>query len=184
MSISTKTGDDGTTGLWSGERVGKDELRVECYGTVDELNSNLGVARRAVKTARAAEMIDALQEDLFRVAGALATRGESVYVQPVCEDDVERITLWVHELEAAVPLTGFVIPGSTEASARLDVCRTVCRRAERRVVALARQETVDGPTRRFVNRLSDLLFMIGRYEEKAEGAIRYKRGTERNSCGS
>ena len=84
---------------------------------------------------------------------------------------------------AAVPLTGFVIPGSTEASARLDVCRTVCRRAERRVVALARQESVDGPTRRFVNRLSDLLFMIGRYEEKAEGAIRYKRGSERNSCG-
>lgn len=184
MSISTKTGDDGTTGLWSGERIGKDELRVECYGTVDELNAHLGLARRATTTPRAAEMLDILQEDLFRVAGALATRGPDSYVQPVCEDDVERITDWVHELEAAVPLRGFVIPGSTEASARLDVCRTVCRRAERRIVALARVETVDGPTRRFVNRLSDLLFMIARYEEDSTGALRYKRGVSRNSCGA
>lgn len=183
MSIATKTGDDGTTGLWSGERIGKDELRVECYGTVDELNSFLGLARRAVETERAAELIDALQEDLFRVAGALATRGESTYAQPVCEDDVDRITLWVHELEAAVSLSGFVIPGSTEASARLDVCRTVCRRAERRIVALSRREAVDGPTRRFVNRLSDLLFMLARLEEASAGAIRYKRGTGRDSCG-
>jgi ATP:cob(I)alamin adenosyltransferase len=182
MSISTKTGDDGTTGLWSGERLGKDEIRVECYGTIDELNSFLGDDRRAVKTKRAAEMIDALQEDLFRVAGTLATRGETAYIQPVCADDVERVTDWVHELEAAVPLTGFVIPGSTISSAKLDICRTVCRRAERRMVALARQEELNGHARRFVNRLSDLLFMIARYEEAADGAIRYKKGTERTSC--
>jgi cob(I)alamin adenosyltransferase len=182
MSISTKTGDDGTTGLWSGERLGKDEIRVECYGTIDELNSFLGDARRAVKTKRAAEMIDVLQEDLFRVAGTIATRGEAAYIQPVCADDVERVTDWVHELEAAVPLTGFVIPGSTISSAKLDICRTVCRRAERRMVALARQEELSGNARRFVNRLSDLLFMIARYEEAADGAIRYKKGTERTSC--
>lgn len=183
MSISTKTGDGGETGLWSGERVPKDDARVEAYGTVDELNSFLGLARRAVETPRAAEIIDVLQEDLFRVAGTLATRGEARYVQPLCEDDVERITDWVHELEAAVPLTGFVIPGSVEASARLDLCRTVCRRAERRLVTLARSESVDGPTRRFVNRLSDLLFMLARLEEQAVGAIRYKRGSDRASCG-
>lgn len=182
MSISTKTGDDGTTGLWSGERLGKDEIRVECYGTIDELNSFLGDARRAVKTKRAAEMIDVLQEDLFRVAGTIATRGEAAYIQPVCADDVERVTDWVHELEAAVPLTGFVIPGSTISSAKLDICRTVCRRAERRMVALARQEELSGDARRFVNRLSDLLFMIARYEEAADGAIRYKKGTDRTSC--
>lgn len=174
MSISTKTGDDGTTGLWSGERVGKDSLRVESYGTIDELNAFLGDARRHVKTDRVKEIIDILQRDLFCVAGSLATSGPGAYVQPVTEADVERLTDWVHELEAAVPLTGFVIPGSTDSSAKLDICRTVCRRAERRIVALARQDAVDGPTRRFVNRLSDLLFMLARYEEQAEGAIRYK----------
>ena len=183
MSISTKTGDGGTTGLWSGERIGKDDLRVECYGTVDELNSFLGDARRTVATPRAAELIDAIQEDLFRVAGALATRGPSPYAQPLCEDDVERLTDAVHELEAVVPLTGFVIPGSTAASAKLDICRTVCRRAERRIVSLARTEEVDGSVRRYVNRLADLLFMIARLEESAEGAVRYKKGSSRTDCG-
>lgn len=182
MSISTMTGDNGTTGLWSGERVGKDDLRVECYGTVDELNSFLGDARRAVKTPRATEIIDRLQEDLFKVAGSLATKGDSGYAQPICADDVDRATALVHELEAAVPLTGFVIPGSTVASAKLDICRAVCRRAERRIVALARMESVDFETRRFVNRLSDLLFMLARWEEAAEGAIRYKQGTKRTAC--
>ncbi|AEJ18356.1 cob(I)yrinic acid a,c-diamide adenosyltransferase [Gracilinema caldarium] len=174
MSISTKTGDDGTTGLWSGERIGKDSLRVECYGTVDELNAFLGDARRYVKTDRVKEMIDIIQRDLFRVAGSLATSSPGAYIQPVTEEDVDRLTNWVYELEAAVPLKGFVIPGSIDSSAKLDICRTVCRRAERRIVALARQDVVDGPTRRFVNRLSDLLFMLARYEEQAEGAIRYK----------
>jgi len=181
MSISTKTGDDGTTGLWSGERIGKDELRVESYGTIDELNSFLGDARRSVTTERVAQIIDELQEDLFRVAGALATREDVAYVQPICVEDVERLTSYVHELETAVPLKGFVIPGSTEASARLDICRTVCRRAERRIVALSRQETVNEDARHFVNRLSDLLFMLARFEEADSGAIRYKQGKTNKS---
>jgi len=176
MSISTKTGDDGTTGLWSGERIGKDELRVEAYGTIDELNSFLGAARRRVTVPRAMEMLDQIQEDLFRVAGSLATRGDRSYVQPVCVGDVDRITDWVHELEAQVPLRGFVIPGSTDASAHLDICRTVCRRAERRIVALHRQERVADPIRHYINRLADLFFMIARLEEAAVGAIRYKQG--------
>lgn len=182
MSVVTKTGDDGTTGLWSGERVGKDELRVECYGTVDELNSFLGEARHALKTEKARARVDALQEDLFRVAGSLATKGEAAYAQPVCADDEERLSAWVYELEREVPLTGFVLPGSTPASAKLDVCRTVCRRAERRVVALSRAEKVDAPVRRYLNRLADLLFMLARYEEQAEGAVRFKKGTDRTSC--
>lgn len=183
MSISTKTGDDGSTGLWSGERIGKDELRVESYGTIDELNSFLGAARRRLTVQRAMEMVDSIQEDLFRVAGTLATRGDRSYVQPVCTEDVERITDWVHELEAQVPLRGFVIPGSTDASAQLDICRTVCRRAERRIVALHRQEAVAEAVRHYVNRLADLLFMIARLEESATGAIRYKQGKGPNfSC--
>lgn len=183
MSVVTKTGDDGTTGLWSGERIGKDELRVECYGTIDELNSFMGDARRAVKTEKAAACLDEIQEDLFRVAGSLAARGEVSFVQPVCDEDVERLTGWVYELEKEVALTGFVIPGSTESSAKLDICRTVCRRAERRIVALSRKETVDERTRRYVNRLADALFMLARYEEQSEGAIRFKKGTRPDACG-
>ena len=175
MSVTTKGGDGGQTSLWSGERIGKDELRVECYGTIDELNSFLGDARRAVKTAKAAEYLDAVQLDLFGVAGMLATRGDAAYVRPIAEEDVERLTSWVHGIEAEVPLTGFVIPGSTASSARLDICRTVCRRAERRIVALSRSEGVDPRVIRYVNRLSDLLFMIARYEEQAEGAIRFRK---------
>jgi ATP:cob(I)alamin adenosyltransferase len=174
MSVTTKGGDGGQTSLWSGERIGKDELRVECYGTIDELNSFLGDARRAVKTEKAGELLDAVQRDLFGVAGMLATRGDSPYVRPIEEHDVERLTSWVHDMEAEVKLTGFVIPGSTASSAKLDICRTVCRRAERRIVALARAEPVDGLVLRYVNRLSDVLFMLARYEEHAEGAIRFK----------
>ncbi|GAB1483293.1 cob(I)yrinic acid a,c-diamide adenosyltransferase [Treponema sp.] len=181
MSIATKTGDDGNTGLWSGERIGKDELRVESYGTIDELNSFLGDARRCLTTERVAQIVDELQEDLFRVAGSLASRGGSAYAQLVSTEDVERITSYVHELEAAVPLKGFVIPGSTEASARLDISRTVCRRAERRIVALSRQEDVNPEVKRFVNRLSDLLFMLARFEEADSGAIRYKQGQAKKS---
>lgn len=182
MSVVTKSGDDGSTGLWSGERIGKDNLRVECYGTIDELNAFLGDARHAVKTDLAMTRVDEIQEDLFRVAGSLATRGEASYVQPVCEDDVERVTGWVYELEKMVPLSGFVLPGSTAASAKLDICRTVCRRAERRIVALSRTEPVDSCARRYVNRLSDCLFMLARYEEQAEGAVRFKKGSPRSQC--
>jgi len=176
VSISTKTGDGGETSLWTGQRVAKDDLRVEAYGTIDELNSQLGLARRAVGNDRTAEMLDEIQEDLFRVAGALACAGGVSYGQPILQADVDRLTGWVHELEAALPLSGFVIPGAVEASARLDVCRTVCRRAERRIVSLARAEEVDGAALGFVNRLSDLLFMLARMEEAEHGGIRYKRG--------
>lgn len=175
MSVTTKGGDQGETSLWSGERIGKDDLRVECCGTIDELNSFLGDARRAVKTDRAAEYLDAIQRDLFGVAGMLATRGEAPYVRPIGEEDVERLTSWVYGMEKEVPLEGFVIPGSTASSAKLDICRTVCRRAERRIVALSRAERVDPRVVRYVNRLSDLLFMAARYEEQAEGAIRFRK---------
>ncbi|MCX7949312.1 MAG: cob(I)yrinic acid a,c-diamide adenosyltransferase [Treponemataceae bacterium] len=174
MSISTKTGDNGTTSLWSGERVPKDSLRVESYGTIDELNSFLGDARHMVHTLRIQGLIETIQEDLFRVAGSLATSTPGAYLYPVTDEDVERLTSLVHQLEAEIPLKGFVIPGATPASARLDICRSICRRAERRIVALSHTEAVDGPTLRYVNRLSDLLFMMARYEEAQEGKIRYK----------
>ena len=173
MSISTKTGDKGSTSLWSGERVKKNDMRVEAYGTVDELNSNLAEAKHLVKSERIKQLLIEIQNDLFRVAGALASTGE--YAYPMVEIDVERITGYVHAFEAEVKLTGFVIPGSTPPSAKLDVCRTIARRAERRILTLADNQDVPEPVRKFVNRLSDLIYMMARYEEKIEGKLEFKK---------
>ncbi|MBN2875285.1 MAG: cob(I)yrinic acid a,c-diamide adenosyltransferase [Spirochaetales bacterium] len=172
MSIVTKTGDDGLTGLWSGERVRKDDLRVEAYGTIDELDSILGEARHYLKRDDCKRMLDEIQHDLYRVAGQLATR-TGQFSSPIVDDDEGRIAGYVERLEAEIPLAGFVVPGATPQSARLDVARTVCRRAERRIVALAWDADVPAALRRYVNRLSDLLFMMARAEEAADGGIRY-----------
>lgn len=173
MSISTKTGDKGNTSLWTGERVPKNSLRVEAYGTVDELNSTVAEAKHLVKSEKVRTIIIEIQNDLFRVAGALASVGD--YVHPVTDTDVERITTYVHEFENEVELTGFVIPGNTIQSAKLDVCRTVARRAERRILSLTEQETVPEPARKYMNRLSDLIFMLARFEEKIENKLEFKK---------
>ncbi|MCU0287621.1 MAG: cob(I)yrinic acid a,c-diamide adenosyltransferase [Acidobacteria bacterium] len=173
MSISTKTGDNGTTSLWSGERVKKNCPRVEAYGTVDELNSNLAEAKHIVKTERVKVITREIQEDLFQVAGALASVSNFVY--PITDAGVERITRYVHEFEAEVKLTGFVIPGNTLSSAKLDVCRTVARRAERRILTLAQEEDVPVPIIKYINRLSDLIYMMARFEEKNEGKLEFKK---------
>ncbi|MDA8424776.1 MAG: cob(I)yrinic acid a,c-diamide adenosyltransferase [Treponema sp.] len=172
MSIITKSGDEGLTSLWSGERVWKDDLRVEAYGSVDELDSILALARHAITQAEVLAAIDRVQHDLHRLAGELASRGRS-FDRPIEIADEERLDREIRELEARIPLKGFVVPGMTEASARLDLARTVARRTERRVVALARGSEVSAPLRRYLNRLSDLLFMLARAEEAASGAIRF-----------
>lgn len=174
MSIVTRTGDDGLTGLWSGERVRKDDPRVEAYGTVDELDSVLGEAKHWLKRDDTRRMAEEIQRDLYRVAGELATRSGS-FSRPVTGGDEARLAGYVEGLEAEVPLAGFVIPGSTVQSAKLDVARTVCRRAERRVVSLAWDADVPRPLRRYLNRLSDLLFMMARAEEASDGGIRYAK---------
>lgn len=175
MSISTKTGDKGKTSLWSGERVAKNSARVEAYGTVDELNSNLAEAKHLVKSPRVKDMILEIQDDLFRAAGALASSGEFAY--PMLETDVKRITQYVHDFEAEVELTGFVIPGSTPQSAKLDVCRTIARRAERRIITLDESgtEQIPEPVKKYINRLSDLIYMMARYEEKLAEKLVFKK---------
>jgi len=172
MSIVTKTGDQGLTSLWSGERVWKDDLRVEAYGALDELSSQLGMARHACRLPATALAVDEIQRDLVRAAGELASRG-AAFDRPILAADEERITRATEALEARIPLRGFVLPGMTEASARLDVARTVARRAERRAVALAREAEVADPLRRYLNRLSDYIFMLARSEEEAEGKLTY-----------
>jgi cob(I)alamin adenosyltransferase len=171
MSISTKTGDKGKTSLWSGERCNKSNIRVEAYGTVDELNANLSEAKHLVKSTKVKKIILKIQNDLFKVAGSLATIGP--YKYPIEDKDVERITKIVELLEAKVKLKGFVIPGSTPQSAKLDVCRTIARRAERRILTLNKKKPVDDVLKQYINRLSDLIFVIARYEEFLQKKIRY-----------
>jgi ATP:cob(I)alamin adenosyltransferase len=172
MSIVTKTGDEGLTSLWSGERVWKDDLRVEAYGTVDELSSWLGKARQECRLGEVREALEGVQRDLFRVAGELASRGTK-FDRPVLPADEGRLAVLIEELESRIPLKGFVIPGRTLASASLDIARTVARRAERRVVALGRDAEVSSALLMYLNRLSDLLFMLARAEEDVEGKIEF-----------
>jgi ATP:cob(I)alamin adenosyltransferase len=174
MSIVTRTGDEGMTGLWSGERVRKEDPRVEAYGTVDELDSVIGEAKHWLKRVDCRRMADELQRDLYRVAGQLATRTGS-FSKPMTDADEARLSGYVAAFEEEIPLNGFVVPGSTLQSAKLDVARTVCRRAERRVVELSRDADVPGPLVRYMNRLSDLLFMMARAEEASDGGVRYVR---------
>lgn len=172
MSIMTRTGDSGDTGLWSGERVGKDDLRIEAYGTVDELSAALGVARHACAQGEVLAAIEDIQRLLFRVGGELASLGKP-FAAPILPADEALVAERAAELEARIPIKGFVVPGMTPGSAALDMARTIARRAERRVVALSRKETVSADLRKFLNRLSDYLYMLARAEEAAAGAIRF-----------
>lgn len=174
MSISTKNGDKGQTSLWSGERVDKDSIRVEAYGTIDELNSNIGEAKHYVKSYEVKDILEEIQNDLFRVAGQLASK-DKLFVKPIEENDSERLTEYVHFYEDKLKLKGFVIPGNTIQSAKLDISRTISRRAERRIITLSKSENISGSLLKYVNRLSDLLFIIARFEEYLEGKLEYKK---------
>ena len=174
MSISTKSGDKGKTGLWSGERTWKDDIRVESYGTVDELNSFIGEAKHYVKSKNIFIKLEQIQNDLFRVAGQLASRGK-LFVEPMKDHDTEQLTDWVHGFEKKVDLNGFVIPGSTISSAKLDICRTIARRAERRMITLQKEDEIPAELITYVNRLSDLLYIMGRFEENTDQKITPKK---------
>lgn len=170
MGITTKTGDDGTTGLWSGQRVPKDDIRIEACGEADELSSLLGFARLAARLPETAAALEALQRDLVRVGGELAS-SEPPFKDPILPADEESLTARIAELESRAGFDAFVLPGRTEGSARIDLARTAARRLERRVVALARARPVSGALRRWLNRLSDYLFLLARAEEDAAGAV-------------
>lgn len=172
MSISTKTGDNGQTGLFSGERVDKDDLRVEAYGTIDELNSFVGEVKHYVCPEIRA-IIEEVQADLYRLAAELATVSFT-FSKPITVNDVDRITAHVHKYEGIVHLKGFVVPGSILVSGKLDICRTVSRRAERRIISLAKNAVVGEDLKKYVNRLSDLLFIVARYEEFLVDKIVYR----------
>ena len=169
--IYTKTGDDGTTGLLYGGRVSKDDLVTEAYGTTDETVAVLGLSRAFATDTAMAEDILALQRELFVVGADLATNPtERIKLQAgvslVTTDMTERLEARIDDLVAERPLPqAFIVPGANPASAALDVARSTIRRAERAVVALERAEREVNPeVRRYLNRLSDLLFVLARWE--------------------
>ena len=162
--IVTRTGDAGTTGLGDGSRVAKDCLRIEVIGEIDELNSSLGVllSEELPETVRA--VLLAIQHDLFDLGGELCLPGSKV----ISTAQVVRLEEAVTQFNASLsPLKEFILPGGTRAAALAHLARTVCRRAERRLVTLAQSESVSDSARKYVNRLSDLLFVLGRALNKA-----------------
>lgn len=174
--IYTKTGDKGKTGLLSGERIDKDDPRIEAYGTVDELGTFLGVAK-VYASERIASILNNIQQKLFLVNAELATNPESLEegdslwnLQRITEEDVEYLEQIADELSEELPLLkNFVIPGGTKAAAFLHVSRTVCRRAERRIINYSNAGPVNEELIRYINRLSDLLFVMARYENLEVG---------------
>jgi cob(I)alamin adenosyltransferase len=164
--IYTRTGDDGTTGLGDGTRVAKDSARVAAYGTVDELNSSIGVVLAQELPAPVREVLTQIQHDLFDLGGELCIPGMVM----VHDADIERLETTLDGFNADLPaLKDFILPGGGMAAATAHVARTVCRRAEREVVSLAGQETVRPQAVRYLNRLSDLLFVIARVLARASG---------------
>jgi len=173
MSIATKTGDAGETSLMYGRRVPKTDARVDAYGCVDELNAALGLARVTANNAFLREQIYAVQQELVTVMGELATAGEDRdrYLkdgfQLTSAAMTDRLTAIIDDLEKNKlgQFKGWAVPGETAAAATLDLARTTCRRAERRVAALMPESAFNGEILRYLNRLSDLCWLLARYAE-------------------
>jgi cob(I)alamin adenosyltransferase len=172
MSIATKRGDGGQTGLAGGIRVSKSDLRVESYGSVDELNTFLGFARSICQNKEIAEWTEDIQRTLFRVGSALATPPESKKKPPVIStEDVDKLTDLVHKIEATEGiLADWSLPGAHTESAAYEVARTVCRRAERNVVRFIENGgIVQAEVLAYLNRLSDVIWLFGRLIELNAG---------------
>jgi len=176
MKIYTKTGDAGDTGLFGGGRVGKDHPRVEAYGDVDELNATLGLVRALEPMPRIDEVIVPIQRDLFSIGALLATPDRdkmkaSLEKARIDDTRIRELELAIDQCETELePLRSFIVPGGTAKAAALHVARTVCRRAERRVVALQHSEELPPIVVVFLNRVSDLLFMLARVANRRAGA--------------
>lgn len=187
--IYTRGGDAGATSLVSGERRRKDDLRIEAYGTIDETNAAIGVARLAITAADVSldAMLARIQNDLFDLGAELATPQKpdeetSSAGLTIVQSQVDRLEREIDELNAALaPLKSFVLPGGTPAAAHLHLARAISRRAERIMVALANAsgEGVGGPALRYVNRLSDFLFVASRYVNRESGDVLWTPGGTR-----
>jgi len=189
--IYTRGGDAGQTSLANGARARKDDIRVEAYGAVDETNAAIGVARLAIEArdGRLDEMLAHIQNDLFDLGAQLATPVDPAKPLPdpstrlsVVQAQVDRLEREIDELNAPLaPLKSFVLPGGTAAAAHLHLARAICRRAERVMVTLANAagEQVEPTALRYVNRLSDFLFVASRFVNRGEGDVLWKPGATR-----
>ncbi len=176
MTIYTKTGDSGETGLFGGGRVPKDDIRVAAYGAVDELNAAIGAVGACEPNDFETSLLESIQRDLFSIGGQLATPDPAKVARAL--EKAELVDSRIEELEAVIdradrelePLKDFVLPGGTPKAALLHQARTVCRRAERRVVALAREQDVPSIVVVYLNRLSDVLFTLARLANHRAGS--------------
>ena len=164
--IYTRTGDDGSTGLGDGSRTGKDALRVDAYGTVDEANSAIGVLLAVDLPEDIANLLTRIQHQLFDLGGELCIPGHAA----MTDADIDALEQQLdHYNDALPPLKDFILPAGGEAAARCHLARTIVRRAERQTVALSREEAVRPQALRYLNRLSDLLFVLSRVLARAAG---------------
>jgi cob(I)alamin adenosyltransferase len=173
MRIYTRTGDDGSTGLFGGARIGKDDLRIEAYGTLDELNAWLGKVATHEAAAPLRPQLQAIQSEIFTLGSHLATTDPQwkSKLPSLAAHGPEGLESWMDELDSRLPeLTSFVLPGGHPAAADAHVARTVCRRAERRCVELHRIEPMDSLGLAYLNRLSDALFILGRWLAYSTGS--------------
>lgn len=177
--IYTKLGDSGQTSLPGGQRVPKDDPRIDAFGVVDELNAFIGIVRVSCSEAKSgrlaglAEILRRVQHELFNLGSILATKPEDVHPKQarVTSEEVEQLEREIDAVNAELaPLRSFVLPGGTRLNAELHIARTVCRRAERRLVAMARQDEVPSVAIQYLNRLSDALFVWSRWVNHALGA--------------
>lgn len=180
MKIYTKAGDDGTTELFGGERVSKDSARIEAYGMVDELNSVLGVARSLNRDNRLDQMLAELQNDLFILGADLASpvgkdKAQSTTIPRIGQKHIEHLEMLIDTVEAELtPLKHFVLPGGSVVASHLHLARAISRRVERCAVKLKRQEDIGKHVVVYLNRLSDLLFVLARWQNKIENVEEVK----------
>jgi cob(I)alamin adenosyltransferase len=168
MKMYTKTGDTGTTALFGGKRVSKHNLRLEAYGTVDELNSAIGVIRAFNKDSQIDQKLEREQQNMLRLGADLATELDAPEkfqkaIKRITEKDIEIVEKEIDDWDSTLPkLTTFILPGGSQVSGFIHVARTICRRAERRVVQLSHSEEINDLTQKYLNRLSDWFFVMGR----------------------
>ena len=179
MKIYTKTGDKGLTSLFDGSRVDKDDLRVECYGTLDELSSYIGLCSVYAQDYDKKILRD-IQLKMFSVSAELATREEGKYKNVVLEDDITNLESLIDEyINKIDKVDAFIVPGTSVVSANLHIARTICRKAERRIYSLSKIEKVNPLFLKYINRLSDLLYAIGRFNESELIYIQYKNSSKK-----
>jgi len=176
MNIYTKTGDKGKTSLYDNKRVFKDSLRVESYGTIDELNSSLGLAKNFIEEKEVVTLIHNIQRKLFDIGAELATEDISKIPVVTGEEDVLNIEKMIDKYLASIKKPDhFIIPGAGKAAGFLHLSRTICRRAERRIISLAKDEEVNPYLIKYINRLSDLLYSLARYTEEDYEEIKFEK---------